>query len=43
MDRDIIGANFSRTLALFPAKENIGIFKNLVSEILEQGLWHGIS
>jgi hypothetical protein len=35
IDRDIMGANCSRALALLPAKENLGIFKYLLLEILE--------
>jgi hypothetical protein len=36
IDRDIIGANCSRTLAMLPAKENLGISEGLLLEILEQ-------
>jgi hypothetical protein len=33
----------SRTLALLPAKENLRFFKDLLLEILEEWLQHGIS
>jgi hypothetical protein len=31
----IIGANYSRTLALLPANENMRLFEDLLLEVLE--------
>jgi hypothetical protein len=35
--------SLSRALALLPSKENLELFKDLLLEILEQQLQHGIS
>jgi hypothetical protein len=38
-----MGAKWSKTLALLPAKENLRLFRDFLLEILERRLRHGIS
>jgi hypothetical protein len=43
IDRKVMGTKWSRALALLLRKEEQGIFKNLVLEVLEERLQHNIT
>jgi hypothetical protein len=38
-----MGAKWSRALALLLHKENLGLLKGLVLEVLEERLWHSVT
>jgi hypothetical protein len=43
IDRKVMGAKWSRALALLLRKEQRGILKSLVLEVLEERLWHNVT
>jgi hypothetical protein len=43
IDRKVMGAKWSRALALLLRKEDRGILKSLVLEVLEERLWHNVT
>jgi hypothetical protein len=43
IDRKVMGAKWSRALALLLRKEERGILKSLVLEVLEERLWHNVT
>jgi hypothetical protein len=43
IDRKVMGAKWSRALALLLCKEERGILKSLVMEVLEERLWHHVT
>jgi hypothetical protein len=43
IDRKVMGAKWSRALALLLRKEDRGILKSLVLEVLEKRLWHNVT
>jgi hypothetical protein len=43
IDRKVMGAKWSRALALLLRKEEQGILKSLVLEVLEERLWHNVT
>jgi hypothetical protein len=43
IDRKVMGAKWSRALALLLRKEERGIFKSLVLEVLEERLRHNVT
>jgi hypothetical protein len=43
IDRKVMGAKWSRTLALLLRKEGRGILKSLVLEVLEERLQHNVT
>jgi hypothetical protein len=43
IDRKVMGAKWSRELALLLCKEEQGILESLVLEVLEERLWHNVT
>jgi hypothetical protein len=43
IDRKVMGAKWSRALALLLCKEERGILKGLVLEVLEERLWYSVT
>jgi hypothetical protein len=43
IDRKVMGAKWSRALALLLRKEKLGLLEGLVLEVLEERLWHSIT
>jgi hypothetical protein len=43
IDRKVMGVKWSRALALLLRKEERGILKSLVLEVLEERLWHNVT
>jgi hypothetical protein len=43
IDRKIMGAKWSRALALLLQKEERGLLKGLVLEVLEERLWYSVT
>jgi hypothetical protein len=43
IDRKIMGAKWSRALALLLRKEERGLLKGLVLEVLEERLWYSVT
>jgi hypothetical protein len=43
IDRKVMGAKWSRALALLLCKEERGLLKGLVLEVLEERLWYSVT
>ncbi len=43
IDRKVMGTKWSRALALLLCKEEWGLLKGLVLEVLEERLWHNVT
>jgi hypothetical protein len=43
IDRKLMGAKWSRALALLLRKEELGLLGGLVLEVLEERLWYSVS
>jgi hypothetical protein len=43
IDRKVLGAKWSRALALLLCKEEHGLLKGLVLEVLEERLWYTVT
>jgi hypothetical protein len=43
IDRKVMGAKWSRTLALLLRQEELGLLEGLVLEILEERLWYSVT
>jgi hypothetical protein len=43
IDRKVMGAKWSRALALLLHKEELGLLKGLVLEVLEEWLWYSVT
>jgi hypothetical protein len=43
IDRRVMGAKWSRALALLLRKEERGILESLVLEVIEERLWHNVT
>jgi predicted nucleotidyltransferase len=43
IDRKVMGAKWSRALALLLRKEERGILKSLVLDVLKERLWHNVT
>jgi hypothetical protein len=43
IDRKVIGAKWSRALALLLHKEELGLLEGLVLEVLEEWLWYSVT
>jgi hypothetical protein len=43
IDRKVVGAKWSRALALLLCKEERGLLEGLVLEVLEERLWYSVT
>jgi hypothetical protein len=43
IDRKVMGAKWSRALGLLLCKEELGLLKGLVLEVLEEQLWYSVT
>jgi hypothetical protein len=43
MDRKVMGAKWSRALALLLRKEERGLLEGLVLEVIEEWLWYSVT
>jgi hypothetical protein len=43
IDRKVMGAKWSRALALLFRKEELGLLKGLVLEVLKERLWYSVT
>jgi hypothetical protein len=43
IDRKVMGAKWSRALALLLRKEELGLLEGLVLEVLEERLWYSVT
>jgi hypothetical protein len=43
MDRKVMGAKWSRALALLLCKEELGLLEGLVLEVHEERLWYSVT
>jgi hypothetical protein len=43
IDRKVMGAKWSRALALLIREEKLGLLESLVLKVLEERLWYGVT